>query len=154
MFDAPIPGESLTREPGSSPWERPPQYTDLNEAAEDLFDKILQNSAEIILSLEAGASAEDLAKTMLFGGFSKGKFTPDLALLLAPIAVAMIGAVGHKMGARGMKLRSPNRKREQNLKTLHKLASSRTSMMQPMEMVDIAPEELDIASEIKMGGFL
>lgn len=154
MFSAPIPGESLTREPGSTPWERPPQYTDLNEAAEDLFDKILQNSAEIVLSLEAGASAEALAKVMLFGGFSKGKFTPDLALLLAPIAIAMIAAVGHKMGARGMKLREPNKKREDNLRALHKLASSRTAMMQPKEMVDIAPEELGDEGPKLGGGFL
>jgi hypothetical protein len=154
MFGAPIPGESLTREPGSTPWERPPQYVDLNEAAEDIFDKIVKNSQEIALSLQAGASAESLAKVILFGGFTRGKYNPDLALLLAPIVVAMVAAVGHKMGVKGMKLRNPNKKREQNLKTLYGIASSRTPMEQPMEMVDIAPEEVDIAAEIKMGGFL
>lgn len=155
MFDAPIPGESLTRAPGSSPWEQPPQYTDLNEAAEDIFDKLIKNAPEVVFSLEAGASAESIARTILFAGFTKGKFTPDLAMLLAPITVAMVAAVGHKMGARGMKLRNPNKKRKQNMMALYKLASSNTAMMQPMEMVDVAVDEVasPVAPELG-GGFL
>ena len=31
-FDAPIPGQSLTDEPGNYPWEHPPQYTNPEEA--------------------------------------------------------------------------------------------------------------------------
>ncbi len=30
-FDVPIPGESLTDEPGKWPWEQPPKYTDFKE---------------------------------------------------------------------------------------------------------------------------
>ena len=26
MFEAPVPGQSLTKEPGKYPWESPPQY--------------------------------------------------------------------------------------------------------------------------------
>ena len=37
-FDRPIPGQSLTDEPGNYPWEHPPQYTDLREARDRIFD--------------------------------------------------------------------------------------------------------------------
>lgn len=154
MFDAPIPGQSLTMAPGSAPWEQPPQYTDLNEAAEDIFDKLIQNAPEVVFSLEAGASAEAIARTILFAGFTKGKFSPDLAMLLAPITVAMVAAVGHKMGARGMKLRNPNKKRKDNLMSLYKLAKSNTAMLQPREMVDIAVEEVAEPDLPSLGGFL
>ena len=30
MFDAPIPGQSLTTEPKNYPWERPPEMSDIN----------------------------------------------------------------------------------------------------------------------------
>ena len=31
-FDAPIPGQSLTDEPGNAPWEKPAQYDTVEEA--------------------------------------------------------------------------------------------------------------------------
>ena len=30
-FNAPIPGESLTHELGARPWQKPAQYSDINE---------------------------------------------------------------------------------------------------------------------------
>ena len=39
-FDAPVPGQSLTDTPGNYPWEHPPQFTDLNEAAEFVWDNL------------------------------------------------------------------------------------------------------------------
>ena len=40
IFDAPIPGESLTDTPGNASWEHPPQFTNVNEAAEHIWDKL------------------------------------------------------------------------------------------------------------------
>ena len=39
-FDAPVPGQSLTDTPGNYPWEHPPQFTDLNKAAEFVWDNL------------------------------------------------------------------------------------------------------------------
>ena len=39
-FDAPIPGQGLTDEPGNYPWEHPPQFTDPDEAAEFVWDRL------------------------------------------------------------------------------------------------------------------
>ena len=40
IFDTSIPGESLTKTPGNAAWETPPQYTDVEEAAEYIWDKL------------------------------------------------------------------------------------------------------------------
>ena len=36
FLDAPIPGQSLTTEPKSRPWEQPPKYTTAEEALDFL----------------------------------------------------------------------------------------------------------------------
>ena len=39
-FDAPIPGQSLTDTPGNAKWEHPPQFTDVEEASEHVWDRL------------------------------------------------------------------------------------------------------------------
>ena len=41
MFDAPIPGQSLTDEPGNYPWEHPPQTASIEEAADAVYESIM-----------------------------------------------------------------------------------------------------------------
>ena len=36
-FDAPIPGQSLTDEPGNYPWEHPPQFASVEEATDFVY---------------------------------------------------------------------------------------------------------------------
>ena len=40
IFDAPIPGQSLTDTPGNSPWEHPPQFSNVNDAAEYVWNTL------------------------------------------------------------------------------------------------------------------
>ena len=47
---------------------------------------------------------EAIARMMLFGGFVNGKWTPDLAILLAPITFDHIMAIGMKAEIPKMKL--------------------------------------------------
>ena len=39
-FSASIPGESLTKEPGSASWETPPRYTQVEDVADILMKKM------------------------------------------------------------------------------------------------------------------
>jgi hypothetical protein len=99
-FNAPIPGESLTNSPGSSPYEKPAQFADPNDALEYLFDKLTDKRqvTRIAVMLKAGLSAEDIAKTMLFAGFTNGKWTPDTAMMMLRIVVGMVTAIGQRLG--------------------------------------------------------
>ena len=42
VFDAPIPGQSLTDEPGNYPWEHPPQTASIEEATDYVYESIMR----------------------------------------------------------------------------------------------------------------
>lgn len=88
-LDKPIPGMSLTVEPGSRPWEQPPSYVDVDEFLDTMFAKFTEqdNANRVFALLEAGLPIETLVRTTLTGAFAEGKITPDVALLSAgPLA--------------------------------------------------------------------
>ena len=98
-FNTPIPGESLTDEPGKWSWEQPPQFPSLEEAAEATMKRLFtdQNTKNVIMMLEAGVAVESIARSIVFAGFQAGAFTVDVAIMLTPIvteAVLTIGTVG------------------------------------------------------------
>lgn len=97
-FDAPIPGQSLTDEPQNYPWEHPPRYTNINEAAEAIFSRITEDDAALnmLAMLKSGVPVEAIVRTLIFAGFSEGKFNPDLGILLAPIVMAMIVGIAKR----------------------------------------------------------
>ena len=80
-FDAPIPGQSLTDEPGNNRWEHPPQFVNMDEASEYVWELLHEPTKleQTILLLNSGVSIEALTKGILFSGFVEGKWTPDLA---------------------------------------------------------------------------
>lgn len=84
-LDKPIPGMSLTVEPGSRPWEQPPSYTDTDDFLDVMFQKFTEeeNAHRIFALMEAGLPIETLVRTTMLGAFTEGKITPDVALLAA-----------------------------------------------------------------------
>jgi len=90
-FDAPIPGQSLTDEPGNYPWEHPPQRASVEEALDDIYESMMQekNMKRMFTLLRMGIPIEALVKVITFSGFIEGKYTVDVAKLLEPM-VAMI----------------------------------------------------------------
>ena len=105
-FDAPIPGQSLTDTPGNASWEHPPQYTKLDETAEVVWDLLHEPNKleQIILLLHSGVSVEALTKSVIFSGFVKGKWTPDLGLLLTEIVFNQILAIGMRAKLKNIRM--------------------------------------------------
>ena len=105
-FDRAVPGQSLTNEPGNYPWEHPPQFTDPKEASEFLWEKLHSPKMleQMIMLLESQVPVEALVRVVLFNGFSEGKWTPDLAILLAPILTQQIIAIGKKAEIKSMRI--------------------------------------------------
>ena len=91
-FDRPIPGQSLTDEPGNYPWEHPPQYSDVREARDRIFEGMTQeeNAKQLLTMLVSDVPAEAIVRTVLFAGFTEGKWTVDMATLLAPIVLIQV----------------------------------------------------------------
>ena len=105
-FDTPVPGQSLTDEPGNYPWEHPPQYVTTDGAADHLWNRMSEPefAEQIIAMLDAGVPVEAIARTVLFGGFLNGKFSPDVAFIIAEPVMQMIATIGVIAGVEDIKM--------------------------------------------------
>ena len=95
-LDTPVPGQSLTDTPGNYPWEHPPRFTEADEAADHLWNRMSEPefAEQIIAMLDAGVPVEAIGRTVLFGGFLKGTFNPDVAFIIAEPVMKMIATIG------------------------------------------------------------
>ena len=106
IFDSPIPGESLTKTPGNAAWENPPQYVNVDEAAEYVWEKLHEEKFldQVVSFLSNDVPIEAVARMILFGGFVEGKWTADVAILLSEIIFKQIMAIGMNAGVKNMKM--------------------------------------------------
>ena len=103
-FDMPVPGHSMTDEPKKWPWDKPPEFTDPDEAVEFIADKIQKPEVKenFLRLMVSGISIEQIVNTIALGGFSDGKWSPDIAeVIKPPISVILIDiAVKNKIPVR------------------------------------------------------
>lgn len=102
MFDAPIPGMSLTHELGARPWQSPPQYTTVDEAVEYYLermstDEFMDQMADV---LEMNIPVTTLANTIQLAGVMDGKHTVDVGMLVMPLLMEMIMLIGDNAGVK------------------------------------------------------
>ena len=99
-FDTPVPGQSLTDTPGNYPWEHAPLITDPEQATEFIWDRLYKPefAEQVIAMLDAGIPVEALGRVILFGGFMEGKFSPDVAFIIAQPVMEMIASMGIAAG--------------------------------------------------------
>lgn len=90
----PIPGQSLTENPDNpAPYEKPPQFTSVHEASEFIFEKLIEEESYVqMMNLMADdMPIMDIVQTLLFTGFTEGKWSPDLMLMLVePVAYMLL----------------------------------------------------------------
>lgn len=142
LLDAPIPGQSLTRPPKSSPIEQPPKFTRRDEVQDYFFDLLTseKGSEQIVMLLEAGAPVEGLARTFLYTGAIKGLYTVDIMLLTAKDVYYLIAAIAKVAGVENIKMKNPDVQREKFL----------DSIIPALERAKRTPEETPV--EEKIGG--
>ena len=88
------PGHSLTSPQGKWAWEKPPRFTDPEEAIDFIIDQLETPDVEsdMLNLMTAGISIEEIVETVALGGFATGHYTPDVAeLIKAPIAMYLAG---------------------------------------------------------------
>jgi hypothetical protein len=101
MFDAPIPGQSLTQSPDTPlPYETPPEFTNVEEAQEWIFEHLTDPDSipELIGFISDGVPIEILATQVVFGGMAVGKWNTDLMLLLIEPAVYTLLFIAEQSG--------------------------------------------------------
>lgn len=101
LFEAPIPGQSLTNSPDQPyPWEGPPQITSQKEAMNKIFLEIIkpENMETLGTAMSDGIPIAGLAEVLIKTSFQKGKINPDLAVTLMEPVMYMLLSVAEKIG--------------------------------------------------------
>ncbi len=86
-LSTPVPGQSLTDEPGSQKFERPWKYTNPDDCVEFIISRLEENQElkeSNLKQLASGVPIEYLVNTIAFVGFSEGLWSPDTAELIKP----------------------------------------------------------------------
>jgi hypothetical protein len=96
FLTAPIPGSSLTGEPGNYPWENPPQFSKIEEVIDFYTERMTDDEVEaaIITALDTGISVEVMAEQILTSGVMNGVHSYDVSVLVNPVIREMIMYVG------------------------------------------------------------
>ena len=121
-FDAPVPGQGLTDNPGNYPWEHPPLYTDTSEAADFVWDRLHRPefAEQMIAMLDAGIPVEALGRIIIFNGFMEGKWTPDIAFIIAEPIMKMIATMGMKAGVKNIRMSMEHNTNKEAIKSIVK----------------------------------
>lgn len=94
MLDAPIPGQSLTSEPGARPWEKPAKYTTAEDAIKFYVEDLSRprKMASLLDKIEEGAPLTLIADTLQTVGVSKGLHSIDVGVLITPVLIEFMKA--------------------------------------------------------------
>lgn len=97
LFHGSIPGQSLTKPMGAMPHDNPPQYANLDDALTYMFQVLTspRQVTRLVIMLRKGVPVEYIARSIIFTGFGKGKWTPDVGLMMLKTTMAMIISIAH-----------------------------------------------------------
>ena len=86
QIQAPIPGQSLTTELGSRPWEKPARFTIPEEAMNYYLERFSDpaRAAEMMDILESGFPVTNLIDGITMGGVMEGLHSIDVSIIIAP----------------------------------------------------------------------
>ena len=92
----PIPGMSLTSEPGNRPWEQPPQFVELDDVVSFYVEKMTEGEVvdSLLEAMRNDAALVDIASTLIKGGVLKGVHSIDVGFLVLPILVELMQTIG------------------------------------------------------------
>ena len=87
MFNAPIPGQSLTNEPKNYAWENPPRMVSPEESLMWHLDKLSEpkRTKAVVEMLALGLDVRTLVEGILRAAVFEGQHSVDVSLIIAPI---------------------------------------------------------------------
>lgn len=100
LFSGPIPGQSLTREPGNAPYERPPEIVDPEEALMTHLDRLTEpdRMEAILMLLEEDAPLDVVADNILRSAVNAGIHSIDVSLIIKKPIEEWIAGTAKEVG--------------------------------------------------------
>ena len=100
LFDAPIPGQSLTSEPRNAPFERPPEIVNPEEALMVHLEKLndVDKMEAVVFAVDLGIDVQTLTKGILRSAVMEGIHSIDVSLIIAPAVHSFIASTLDAVG--------------------------------------------------------
>jgi hypothetical protein len=96
----PIPGMSLTSEPGNRPWEQPPQFVELDDVVGYYVERLTEQKTvdNLLEAMRQDVPLVTIANTLIKVGMMKGIHSIDVGFLTVPIMVELMQTIGDMNG--------------------------------------------------------
>ena len=94
-LDAPIPGEGMTHELGDRPWQKPAQYTTVDEVIPFYVERIRNPDfmPQLLKVIEIGFPLTTIANSMQNAAVMEGTHSVDVGILALPAIVELLALV-------------------------------------------------------------
>lgn len=145
LFDAPIPGMSLTHELGARPWQQPSQFSTVDEAIEYYMASMTSEEfmEQLIDVLEMGVPVTSIANSLQLSSVMEGKHTVDVGMLVVPLLMELIMMLGDSAGIDyETGLQNPNRNKARDSQ-LAKYAMQYKKTLDKVDTKEMAVEETE-----------
>ena len=147
IFDAPIPGMSLTHALGDRPWQQAAQFPTVDEAIEYYMSSMTSEEfmEQLIDIMEMGVPVTSIANSLQLASVMEGKHSVDVGLLVVPLLMELMMMLGDSAGIEyETGLQNPERNKARD----SQLAKYARQYKQALEKVDTEemsekPEEDD-----------
>lgn len=105
-FRAAIPGSSLTHKLGDLPHEKPPKFTDPDEACNFIWKQLHNKNMlkQLWQLLENGANVRSITLAVLYKMALEGVIQMNLGIIISPTVAQMVTTLGKAKGIKGIKV--------------------------------------------------
>jgi len=146
LFDVPIPGQGLTAELGSRPWQNPPQLSTVDEAIDYYVERLTDESAieQIADILELGVPIANVANALQLGAVMDGVHSVDIGILVIPVIIELmmyVGDISDVEYTTGL-----NKKVEDGVSDA-KITKAANKLKNKIKEADSAPDKIDEAED-------
>lgn len=150
---APIPGMSLTKEPGNAPYEQPPLYNTPEEAIAFYLEKLNDQEKldDIIYAMSEEVPIELLVDGMTSVGVMEGYHSVDVKILIMPILHEYLLTLAQAAGIKAVEELGPSKEERMQEREKKRL---KLSLQKAFEgPIQVSQESVEEASEmVEEGG--
>ena len=148
---APIPGMSLTKEPGNSPWEQPPLYNTVEESLAFYLEKFDNEEIldDMMFTLEMGYPIEAMVNFLTSHSVMEGYHSFDVKMLIAPVLHEYIVSLAEAAGVEFVERVGPSKEERMKERDKKRTQALLAKMLEEdtgapsEEMVDKAEDMLE-----------
>ena len=110
-LQGPIPGQSLTMEPGNAPWEQPPLYADTQQVLAFYLEKLQDEDImdDALFAFSQGFPISTFVESMTTVGVMEGYHTVDASILISPVLHEYLFSIAKAAGIDAVENEKPTK---------------------------------------------